>query len=483
LAWFLLSGPAWAVDLTKIATIPKGQIHFDEGVPVGDADSDGRPEVYFEQSLPPFSLNVWENWGSSSYQPVFKRDGCHPIAGGDVDGDGISDLLCAWGPQAFLLESRHPAVFPRETVWAEPLGGFPGIRGYFADADRDGQQEMWIVPNDPDVIEVWENRGDDTYVQVALLAEPALQPGTLAFRDFDGDGATEIVVGGSLNNLFVWENNGDDSYDQVWTFEFPDQQTLHLAAARDLDGDGRPEFLVSGTVIDTFDHRVVVFEASGDNAYEPIWQVQGGGHLIRTYLAIGDVDGDRVEEFAVGSPDKIEVFKAKGDNDFGLIETVPYPDDHAIALADLNGNGYDELIFNGDEDGGGTAVAIHIYELADIQPPVLVPAFYPTKYWLRLGEVLNVNAELFNRTDIFQIVDVWLEIYQGDGQGGPQGRLLEQNLVAGQQGLAPKKSITWKQSIPLPAKPATYTVQLKVGTFPDQVTDTRWFSVEVRQGT
>ncbi len=81
---------------------------------------------------------------------------------------------------------------------------------------------------------------------------------------------------------------------------------------------------------------------------------------------------------------------------------------------------------------------------------------------------------------IVQTVDVWLEVYQGDGQGGPQGSLLQQKLVASQQGLPPKKSIKRKQSIPLPAQLGTYTVQLKVGTFPDQVTDTRWFSVGVR---
>jgi hypothetical protein len=71
----------------------------------------------------------------------------------------------------------------------------------------------------------------------------------------------------------------------------------------------------------------------------------------------------------LGGPDKIELFKALGDNAFGLMETVPYPDDHAIALADLKGNGYDELIFNGGVDGDGTPIAIHIDELADIQPP------------------------------------------------------------------------------------------------------------------
>jgi hypothetical protein len=77
-------------------------------------------------------------------------------------------------------------------------------------------------------------------------------------------------------------------------------------------------------------------------------------------------------------------------------------------------------------------------------------------------------------------VDVWLELYQGDGQGGPQGSFLKQKIVASQRELPPKKSIKRKPSLPLPVQPGVYTVQLKLGTFPDEVTDTRWFSVSVR---
>jgi hypothetical protein len=159
---------------------------------------------------------------------------------------------------------------------------------------------------------------------------------------------------------------------------------------------------------------------------------------------------------------------------------VPFSDGQAIQLADLNGNGYDELIFNGEEDGDGDPLGIHIYELADIQPPVLIPAFYPSKYRLQPGEALIINAELLSRTDAGQTVDVWLELYQGDGQGGPQGSLLHQKLLASDREFPSQKSIKWTQNLPLPAPPGVYTVQLKVGTFPDQVTDTRWFSVTVR---
>jgi hypothetical protein len=35
--------------------------------------------------------------------------------------------------------------------------------------------------------------------------------------------------------------------------------------------DGKAELLVAGRTI-TYGHRVVIFEANGDNSYEPVWQ-------------------------------------------------------------------------------------------------------------------------------------------------------------------------------------------------------------------
>jgi hypothetical protein len=478
----LPGGPCWAVELVKIATIPKGQIDY-YSIPLGDLDHDGLMDLVFSQAPPPFWANVWEHWGSDSYQPANTLGECVPATEGDPDQDGLSDVLCQWGPRTFLLESLSPTTFPSQTVWEEPLGGFPGIRGYFADTDQDGQEEMWIVPNDSSIIEVWENRGDNTYLEVAILTYPTMNPETLAFGDFDGDGRTDVVVGTPEGYVFVWETTGDDSWELVWSYEFPLNWTASIvAAAKDLDGDGKPEFLVGTLLLVTLEHLVTVFETTADNTYGPVWQAGGSGSFSRTRVALGDVDGDRMQEFAVASPGTIELYEAFGNSDFRLIGEVPRAPlaGHAIALADMNGNGVDELIFNGATDADGTPTQIHIYELADIQPPVLIPAFYPSKYRPQQGEALTVNAELSNRTDAIQTVDVWLELYQDGGQGGPQGSLLKQKLVASQREIPPKTSIKRKPSLPLPVPPGVYTVQLKVGTFPDQVTDTRWFSVKVR---
>jgi len=490
----LLAQPAARVDLTRIATIPVGFNDFYQ-IPVGDMNHDGRQELAFEQSVYPFSANIWEHWGSSSYQPVSVlrstlKVGCGPVAVGDPDQDGLTDLLCQWGPNVFLLESTSPRSFPSRQVWDTQIGGFPGIRGYFTDTDGDGRQEMWIVPNDPDEIEVWENRGDDVYEEVAVLTYPTMNPAFLAFGDFDGDGQTEIAVACPENIVFVWETTGDDSWSLTWTYDFPQVWDNHfVASARDLDGDGKPEFLVGTEITDpAYEHAVTMFEATGDNSYAPVWELTGDTSFPNPRIEVGDVYGDGAEEFAVMIPGSIQLYRAVGDNAFELIDEVSYTDsvegDVAMALADLNGDGADELIFDGEfAPHAGPPTRIYIEEVAGLQPPVVVPAWFPGAYRVPTGQqALRVQAELFNRTDATQTVDVWAETYQGKGQGGPKGPLLDRTLLLPQAPVPPGDGFTYKTSLPLPPSPGWYTFQLKVGTFPEQVIDTRWFTVEIRSG-
>ena len=131
-------------------------------------------------------------------------------------------------------------------------------------------------------------------------------------------------------------------------------------------------------------------------------------------------------------------------------------------------------------DGDGTPIAIHIYELADIQPPVLIPAFYPSKYRPQQGEALTINAELLTGRMLSRPWTCGSSFTRATGKEALRDRFSSRSSSPASGNFQPKKSIKRKQSLPLPVPPGVYTVQLKVGTFPDQVTDTRWFSVGVR---
>ena len=492
LAFLFFVKSAWAIELVKIATLPKGCGGWYQR-PVGDADHDGWQELYFYQTKSPFPLNIWEHWGENSYQPVLIEEGSAPDALGDPDQDGLSDLLCQWGPRAFLLESKSPTRFPSRTVWEESLGGFPGIRGYFRDIDKDGNQEMWIVPNDPDQIEVWENRGDNEYKEAALLTYYTMNPETLAFGDFDGDGLTEIVVGESQSLIHIWENTGDDTYELTRMYQFPDSGPEIVTSANDLDGDGRPEFLTGGRMSPysgfpiTSGHVVTVFEAIGDNTYEPIWETRGPEEVTRIHVVVGDIDGDGLEEFAIAISGWIywsgfiRFYKAFGDNDFRLVGELPYPNFEdsyagiAITLADLNENGIDEVIVLAP-DGKHTL----IYELADIQPPVLIQAFYTKLYEIVVGKTLKGEIEILNLSGEEKNIDAWLEVYKGKGEGGPKGKRISRKRILRQALLLPEVPLGLEFKLHLPLETGNYTVQLKVGTYPDTVIDTRWFTVKVK---
>jgi hypothetical protein len=136
-----------------------------------------------------------------------------------------------------------------------------------------------------------------------------------------------------------------------------------------------------------------------------------------------------------------------------LIGQVPYSQDFAIALADLNGNGVDELIFTGPKENDQfQPTETYVYELADIQPSVLTEAFYPLAYGPRAGTTVDAHYELLNRTTVTHVVDVWSEVYEGSGEGGPTGSLIKTKRVLNRIPLRPGAELARDVSVRTPAQ-------------------------------
>jgi hypothetical protein len=333
------------------------------GLTVGDYDNDGRPDLYVTGYG---AHQLWRNQGDGTFLDVTARAGLDPpprwgtsAAFFDYDGDGRLDLFVA-----SYLDFDPEGKFPCDLIDERPFcsidrfrgssaalyrndghGAFanvttragvsqPGAKGMgvvAADFDDDGRIDVFQA-NDTSPNDLFRNRGDGTFVNVALEAEVAYDPGGRALGamgvdadDQDGDGLLDIFVANFTNQANQLFRSGVAG-------AFRDVAgALGLAAASlpmsgfgarflDYDNDGRVDLLVSNghpfaPVAKvwpgiTYAERPQLFENTGGGYREVA--AERGSALSRPYVGRGlatadyDNDGDTdVLLLCVGEPPRL----------------------------------------------------------------------------------------------------------------------------------------------------------------------------------
>ena len=218
--------------------------YYGMGAAVGDYDNDGDPDLYVTN----FGRNtLFRNNGDGTFTDVTEAAG---VGGGgwssaagflDYDRDGDLDLFVSrylvWdfehNPYCGPPDARaycHPATFPTIThllyrnngdgtfTDVSRQAGFADTPGYglgvaFNDYDRDGWPDIFVA-NDKVAEQLYRNRGDGTFEEVALEAGLAFneEGGTFSgmgvdFADYDNDGWPDIVVTALANERYALFRN------------------------------------------------------------------------------------------------------------------------------------------------------------------------------------------------------------------------------------------------------------------------------------
>jgi hypothetical protein len=292
----------------------------------------------------------------------------YPGDGGDADGDGRSELtLFGRIGNLFynrLYESPSPGSFPSHLVWQIPDDWWT-VGARIADTDGDGVQEIVIAGqtyNYAQRIAIYENTGNDSYGLIYhqnFTAVSTSQSMTLA-HDLDGDGHDEILYGGigsSVARLYMVESTGNNAYQTIWETELESDGHLinveQIVDAGDLDGDGRREFLAGGLRTGPPWFAVArLFEATADNAFEPVADFIQGPIGIANYtsIAVADVDGDGKREIVLGRTG-LKIYRNGGDNEWHEVWSTGAAI-RSIGAGDHDQDGKDEVIFQvGDQTG------------------------------------------------------------------------------------------------------------------------------------
>ena len=277
---------------------------------------------------------------------------------GDIDGDGYGEIVVTTHQPtsyndgkiyAFRRNGSYVTGFPITTE------GGPLRSPVLADINMDGKKEIVVA------IRRWPEgfiniyRGTGTMLDGWPQRLDYIPASEVAVGDITGDGNPEIIAE-SYYSLNVFTPQGPMM--PGFPFTPGEDRVLSYSAPvlADIDDDGQREIIFGDHSISSIDGRVYILKSDG--THFPNWP-RNTGSGIYAPPAVGDIDGDGTLDVAVGEYGfSTDVYKLYAWN--GLTgEFLPgFPINglnsinNQIILADLDGDGQIELMFDDNTSAG-----------------------------------------------------------------------------------------------------------------------------------
>ncbi|MGB9595035.1 MAG: S8 family serine peptidase, partial [Candidatus Poribacteria bacterium] len=350
-----------SVEVPSLYIPSNGLIRTNTSIPaiypvsIADFNENGTNEIIgMEKPSWDYSfIKIFEKTESGSYFQVFKSNyEYYPRDIGDTDGDGLLEILGNRKDQTFLIESQSKGTYPTKKIWeVDNLWG-----GQIADLDLDGRKEIISSNTKNKSIDIFENRGNDTYLRVARLKNTtegdSINAISFAVGDFDSDNGNEIAFGDSDGDLLIYKCFDDDNYQLVWTGKTNGVLIKSLVTG-DFDGDGNDEFAIAGELLQSLYNVNKIYVYSVFDyflQYKEVFSVQIVGTKEGCGISAGDVDNDSIDELLAIVGDSSYVIKLTKNGNMPYIWYHQATYTNKILICDVNKDGINELFFNVDDE-------------------------------------------------------------------------------------------------------------------------------------
>ena len=293
--------------------------------PVSCADASARESAFYNSITPPPQEPVGEgNWLLSSAGVVVA----------DFDGNGGLDMFLPHENEGashlWMSSSEGPGVNATQEANTR-LAGIDltgAVGGTAVDVDADGDFDLyvtrWLQPN-----ALLRNDGNGHFTDVteaAGMSGQSWRTQTSSWADFDGDGDLDVFAGSygtkpeadfddptllpSQDRSELWQNNGDGTFTDASDLL---DSSVHegytfMSTWNDVNADGYPELFVWNDFGTAHPSRVLkningesfeIHLGSGQSGIDRLFEDMG--------VAVGDVNGDQIVDFAATSFKKINL--------------------------------------------------------------------------------------------------------------------------------------------------------------------------------
>ena len=365
--------------------------HRPLSIAVVDLNADAWPDIAVFNSdswisTVPTEKNIRIYWGSQDgfllnrFQDIGEPD-ISSLAGGDLDGDGADDLIVrnrSGGVRVFWSNADHTGHTGDDEIASSsirlPSGDVSSMAA--ADCDVDGHMDL-VFGIGKDRLYLLHGRGGRAWEEAQTLSGVAATH--ISVGDLDGDEHPDLVLnsfvvgtaaGGEVTGaagdsptfiLILWGDG--DGYDPARSTKLP-VKNAQSTAIGDLDGDGHMDLAVAIYQGDkTFEGRSLFYFGRGNRQFrlgdETVTTRGAGkvviapshGNLPSQAVFTNTMDGTLYEQVPVyfywGGP---------GGFDSERRWEVPAQSGHEATAADLNADGFTDLIIPYTGHGGNAAL-------------------------------------------------------------------------------------------------------------------------------
>jgi subtilisin family serine protease len=304
-------------------------------------------------------LNVWEYSGSQYNVRQLTNFPLIPRDAGKIYSDKGLELLGGFGSNSLLLGGNQPGEFPNTIVWDDTTNFWASRLANF---DTDPELELlaihfgrWCIFDiSPD---------HQVSLQQTLLTDTTSGNNRFGvpwalMEDLDEDGLREIIVEDIDGDLVIYEEDTAGQYQFTWSTRLPGRGGNSLLRAADVTGDGTKELITAvrnvpdvlrESNVNTKFWALTIWKATGDNIYEKVGQknfdgvtVQAGVH---NGLSTADLNGDGFSEI-IFTPFPDAYIFTFAQQEFQFLWYREGINSNTAVSDDFDGNGLVDVIIN-----------------------------------------------------------------------------------------------------------------------------------------
>ncbi len=304
---------------------------------LGDVNGDGIPDLILANLVGSLGVRLGNGDGTFQAQKTFASGSYQKsVALVDVNGDGKPDLVCANSHESSvsLLLGNGDGTFQSQKSFDT---GWQPTSLKSADVNRDGKLDF-VVANRYANLSLLLGNGDGTFQSQRTIATFD-DPNSVSIGDLNGDGKPDIVVAG-LKSVGVILGNGNGTFQDNRTFATTEIQASVVLS--DLNGDGKLDLVVGKSEDDR--GGVTVLLGNGDGTFQ--FQQSLVTQTYSGFATVADMNGDNKPDILMTNSfySTVSIYLGNGNGTFQNEKSFSTTFQYSITSGDVNGDGKPDIV-------------------------------------------------------------------------------------------------------------------------------------------